>query len=309
MQHATYVGIGSLALGIGAAAVSLLGPIGFDVIQWRIAESTENQIIGQDLVTLLLVAPLAIAAGFLWLRRHSLAPLLTLGPALYSLYTFLSYILAPDYHRYAGNNEAAFPLLLALVIVSWLLAVAAWRAIDADLRPAISPRVRKGLGASFMLVGGLFILAWSAQVAEVIGGSTTLTEYQDDPGTFWVIKTFDLAFVMPIAIATGIGLLKNHPFAGRTSYAVASFFALMSAAVSAMGITMLINDDPAATLVLPLVTTPMTFVLAGLAIALMRTPRQASVEHLTIGQPSATGNNAHQLATTNAHTSQAGGNR
>ena len=309
MQQATYVGIGSVALGVGAAAVSLLGPIGFDVIQWRIAESTENQIIGQDLVTLLLVAPLALVAGVLWLRRHSLAPLLTLGPVLYSLYTFLSYILAPDYHRYPGNNEAAFPLLLALVIVSWLLAVAAWRAIDADLRPAISLRVKRGLGASFLLVGGLFVLAWSAQVAEVIGGAPALTEYQDDPGTFWVIKTFDLAFVMPIAIATGIGMLKNHPFAERMSYAVAGFFTLMSAAVSAMGITMLINDDPAASLVLPAVTTPMTFILAGLAIALLRTPRQADVGHGAIGQPNSTGIKARQLATSNAHTSQAGGNR
>ena len=309
MQQAIYVGIGSVALGVGAAAVSLLGPIGFGVIQWRIAQSTENQVIGQDLVTLLLVAPLALVAGFLWLRRDSLAPVLTLGPALYSLYTSLSYILAPDYHRYPGNNEAAFPLLLALVVVSWLLAVAAWRSIDADLRPAISPRVRKALGASFLLVGGLFVLAWSAQVAEVIGGAPTLTEYRDAPGTFWVIKTFDLAFVLPIAIATGIGLLKNHPFAGRTSYAVAGFFTLMSAAVSAMGITMLINDDPAASLLLPAVTTPMTFVLAGLSIALMRAPRQINAKHSATRQPSSADTSAHPLPRTNAHAPGTGENR
>ena len=285
MQQTTYVGFGAFALGIGAAAVSILGPIGLDVIAWRVAGATENQIVGQDLITLLLAAPFALVAGVLWLRRHQLAPVLTLGPAVYSLYTFLSYILSPDYHRYPGNNEAAFPLLLAIVILSWLLAVAAWRALDTDRVPPIPSQIRLALGVSLLLMSGLFVFAWSAQVVDVIRGTSTLAEYQDAPGTFWVIKTFDLAFVMPIAIATGVALIRNRMWAIRLTYGVSGFFILMSAAVASMGITMLVRDDPSATVVLPVVTATMTFVIAGLVVALIRAHWCAETGSGAITQP------------------------
>jgi hypothetical protein len=270
MLQSRLAGYALIALGLGIAAVSLLGPLALGFIDWRIAGNTETQLVGQDIIGLVLVAPVAVAAGVLWIRRHRLAPALALGPALFSLYTFMSYVLSPDYHRYAGNNENAYPLLLGIIILSWATAAAAWSALDRRAVPHLSDRVRKGLGVAFLLVGVLFVLTWSQQIAQVISGSTALPEYLDDPGTFWVIKTFDLAFVMPIAIATGIGLLRDHALALHVSYAVGGFFTLMSAAVSAMGIMMLLNDDPAATIILPAVTTPMTLVIAWLTVQLYR---------------------------------------
>lgn len=289
MLRSRLTGIALISLGVGAAVVSLLGPLAFDVVRWRIGANTENQVAGQDVVTLVLVAPAAIVAGMLWLRGHRLAPVVTLGPALYGLYTFLSYILSPDYHRYAGNNENAFPLLLVLVILSWTTAGVAWSAIDRETLPRITDRTRNLLGGSLLLVGGLFVMAWSQQVAQVIGGSTALPEYLEDPGTFWVIKTFDLAFVMPVAIATGIGLLRNRAWAIHTAYAVGGFFTFMSAAVSAMALVMLARDDPAATLLLPAVTIPMTLVIGGLMLQLYRA-------YVPAGEPStATGRHSGEL--------------
>jgi hypothetical protein len=270
MLQSRLVGFGLIALGVGVAAVSLLGPLAFGFIDWRIAANTETQLVGQDIVGLVLVAPVALAAGVLWLRRHRLAAALALGPALFSLYTFMSYVLSPDYHRYTGNNENAYPLLLTIIILSWVTAIAAWSAFDRTDQTRPSDPVRRSLGIAFLLIGGLFVVAWSGQITQVIAGTADLPEYLDDPGTFWVIKTFDLAFVMPIAIATGIGLLRNHALAVQVSYAVAGFFTLMSAAVSAMGIMMLLNDDPAATVILPAVTTPMTLVIGGLTVMLYR---------------------------------------
>lgn len=113
-------------------------------------------------------------------------------------------------------------------------------------------------------------MAWSQQVVQVMRGTTVLREYLEAPATFWVIKTFDLAFVMPIAIATGIGLLRNRDWAIHTTYAIGGFFTFMAAAVSAMGLTMLVQDDPSATVVLPAVTIPMTLVIGGLTVHLYR---------------------------------------
>ena len=270
MLQSRLAGYALIALGLGVAAVSLLGPLASGLIDWRIAENTEIQLVGQDIVGLVLVAPVAIAAGVLWLRQHRLAPPLALGPALFSLYTFMSYVLSPDYHRYAGNNENAYPLLLGIIILSWVTAAAAWSAFDRASPTELSDRVRRTLGIAFLLVAGLFIFAWSGQIVQVIAGTADLPEYLDDPGTFWVIKTFDLAFVMPVAIATGIGLLRNNWLAVHAAYAIAGFFTLMSAAVSAMGIMMLLRDDPAASYFLPAVTTPMTLVIGGLTVMLYR---------------------------------------
>lgn len=44
----------------------------------------------------------------------------------------------------------------------------------------------------------------------------------------------------------------------------------MSAAVSAMSLTMLVQNDPSATVVLPAVTIPMTLVMGGLTVHLYR---------------------------------------
>ena len=157
-----------------------------------------------------------------------------------------------------------------MIILGWVTTAAAWSALDRQDLPHLPGGVRKGLGAAFLLVGVLFVLTWSQQIAQVISGSTALPEYLDDPGTFWVIKTFDLALVMPIAIAAGIGLLRNHALATHVSYAVAGFLTLMSAAVSAMGIMMIVKDDPDATFILPAVSTLMTLVIGGLTVMLYR---------------------------------------
>jgi hypothetical protein len=53
--------------------------------------------------------------------RPPYAPALTFGPALYAVYSYLQFILGPEYSRYPGNNEAFFPLYLALIILGWCL--------------------------------------------------------------------------------------------------------------------------------------------------------------------------------------------
>ena len=291
MVRSRLAGLGLIGLGLGAAAGSLLGPLAFNVIKWRIAANTENQILGQDVVTLVLVAPVSIAAGALWLRGHRLAPVMALGPTTYSLYTFLSYILGPDYHRYAGNNEKTFPLFLGLTLLSWTISAKAWSSIEPSTLPPVSRRVRIGLATSMLVVAGLLALAWVQQIGLVMTGDQSRTEYQDNPGLFWVIKTFDLAFVAPIALATGIGLLRERPLALRATYGVAGFLTLMGAAVSSMGIVMLVQDDPAATVAFPAIVTSVTLMMGVLTVSLYRTYVMSDPPelHAPQGRPSSVG--------------------
>ncbi|RIK35999.1 MAG: hypothetical protein DCC58_19835 [Chloroflexi bacterium] len=262
--------LGLFALGIGTAASSLLGPLGAGVIQWRISPDMEDQLLGGDAVGLFLVAPVAVIAGLRWWRGHSQAAALALGPALYGIYTYFVAILLPEYERFAGNNERAFPLYLVLLWLSWLTAAAAWHELGRQASPQVEPRLRRMIAVPVNLVGSLMGLAWIGQIATVMGGDTTQTGYLDHPTGFWLIRTLDLGLVIPVSLATGIGLLRGGPLAMRATYAVLPFLTLMTASVAGMGIAMLVRDSADATVVFPAVLTPIAVLLGYLTFRLLR---------------------------------------
>lgn len=275
--------LGLFALGIGTAASSLLGPLGAGVIQWRISPDMEDQLLGGDAVGLFLVAPVAVFAGLRWWRGHSQAAALALGPALYGVYTYFVAILLPEYERFAGNNERAFPLYLVLVWLSWLIAVAAWRELGRQSAPQVEPRLRRMIAVPVILVGSLMGFAWIGQVVTVMGGDTSQSGYLDHPTGFWLIRTLDLGFVIPISIATAIGLLRGRPLAMRAVYAVLPFLTLMTASVAGMGIAMLARDSADATVVFPAVLTPIAVLLGYLTLRLLRVGSAGS--HATLQSP------------------------
>src|SRR5437868_6898550 len=54
------------------------------------------------------IAPCAVIASALWARGNAVAPVLALGPASYSLYMYVQYIVGPQYERYSGNTRISF---------------------------------------------------------------------------------------------------------------------------------------------------------------------------------------------------------
>lgn len=230
-----------VSLGIVASAV--LGPLLLDIVRFPISETMEHQLIGGEIASLLLAAPVAAIAGVLWWRGHPLAPALSLGPAAYVAYMYIQYIVGPEYSRYPGNSENAFPLYLGLIVAGWTIAVRSWAALGATRLPDMPRRLRMALGSLLVLANGIFLLAWLASLMEVYTGNPTI-EYERDPQLFWLIRLMDLGFVIPIGMATGIALLRSAPWADRAGYALAGFQPLVVAAVAGMAIRMEIKGDP-----------------------------------------------------------------
>lgn len=257
--------IALLAIATLLAINVLLGPLGLGVIQWRVSVIGLNQTYGADGAALVLVVPTAVAAAWLWQRRARLASPLALGVGLATLYYALASGLGPDYTRYSGNNEQFFLILLALIALSWTVVCEAWTTLDS--RPPAPPRwLARSLGSVLILGSAAVGLAWTKQLLEIamagaLSGADALA-YADAPSAFWLIRVIDLGFIVPICLATGIGLWRGSARAVKVSYAVTAFMTLQAASVLAMGTVMLWRQDPTATPTLVYVLVPVSVGLA-----------------------------------------------
>jgi hypothetical protein len=85
----------------------------------------------------------------------------------------------------------------------------------------------------------------------------------------------DLAFVIPAAFITSVGLLRRAPWATKLTYAVAAFLTLEVGAVAGMSIAMTLRDDPAADPALLVVTVVSTLALAAVYARLLQVAQRA----------------------------------
>ncbi len=268
-EHA-WLATGLLALALGLALNSLLGPLGAEVVEFRIGETLRNQMIGLDVVSLVVVAPLALAAALFVLRGHAAGFALALGVGSYSAYMLLQYVLGPDYVSRPGTSERLFPLYLVLFALGWIVAVAAWGAVDGD-RLRNTRRRERLLGRVVLpVLAFLVFFRYVPALADAMSGDPTDEGYLAGPAFFWAIALMDLGIFLPATIAACAGLVRGRPWAGKALYLVAGWFALVGPAVAGMAIAMYANDDPTASGGATVFMTALALAFAALAVAMFR---------------------------------------
>ena len=239
-----WLAVGLVLVGLGLAVNSLLGPLGAEVVDFRITGTLRNQMIGLDVVSLVVVAPVAVMAAVLVLRDHVAGFALALGVGSYSAYMLLQYVLGPDYTSLPGNSERLFPLYLVLFAFGWIVTLAAWA--DADGERLRAPR-RRELLLGRVVLPALAFLTFSRYVpalADAMSPEPTDAGYLAGPAFFWSIALMDLGIFVPATIAACAGLVRGRAWAGKALYLVVGWFGLVGPAVAAMAIAMYANDDP-----------------------------------------------------------------
>ena len=247
LQSAHWLSLALVLLALGIATSSILGPFGLGLMRYRTSHTTLNQLIGSDAATLLVVAPLTLAAAALTARRRPVGPLLALGVGMYALYTYAQIIIGQEYLRLPGNVERFFPLLLTVFLAAEAVVVLAWRLAPPTPRPSLrlerTAAVVLLLVAAFLVFGqhlGPILTAWRDPAA--------LTEYASSPTPFWMVKLMDLGIIVPAAVATAVGLLKGAAWARRATYVLLTGYMCLAIAVAGMALTMYANADPDASL-------------------------------------------------------------
>jgi hypothetical protein len=155
---------------------------------------------GQDALTLLAV-PLLLWAAHRARAGSLRAHVVWLGVLLYVPYTYLMYVVVP-------HNDA-FLLYVAAIGLGFYLLLDGLLRVDAPgLRTAFAATPTRAVGWFLVLTGGLFVAMWLAMIVPTIpGGIPDGLFVYDVPST---VHVMDLAFVLPLLIGTGVGLLRGH---------------------------------------------------------------------------------------------------
>ncbi len=269
MKSQHRVGMGLIVLGAGIAANAVLGPLALRVIRFHNSASAVNQLIGGEIVSLIVVAPLSVAAGILWMCGRRIAPALALAPSLYALYTYTTEIFGAEYGRYPGNNERFLPLHLGMMALGVSIAVNAWSALDEGQLPMPRRPLRLTAAAALFVPSALFALMWIQQLAAFVGRERSQA-YLEDPRLWWLIKALDFGLLIPAALGASIALLRERPVGVKAAYGLTGFLACLVGSVGGMGVVMLSKNDPSASPAMPVIALTIALGLGGVATQLVR---------------------------------------
>jgi len=225
--------------------LAVQGPLIRGAITYRTAAAINNQLAGQDIVNLVLLAPLLAGGAVGLLSRKRWAKELLIATPLFLIYYVLSYTIGWEWSSpaYTGNSERhtflfLFVLIAALIILLYTLAVFPKNAVARFKRTGLA--VYSVAFTLFLLVfGGM----WIKEVLEVISTGTT-RGYDIAPTAFWLIRVFDLGFSMPLGLISVYLLWARPDKAYPVLCLFYGFFFTQIVAVNAMGWAMFLKKDP-----------------------------------------------------------------
>jgi hypothetical protein len=235
-RHVAF-GVGMFALTAALLLNSALGPLGFDVVDYPISDSLQSQLIGLEIVTVFLVAPLSFAGSLLAIRGHRAAGIVAFGPAAYAAYMFFQYVLGPEYPTF--NAIVLFDVVV--FAAGLFLAIWAWAIVEPRSVPKLPPIPRRRYAAILL---GLAAFVVSRYLGPIFGGPIP-ADFANERSFYWSIVSLDLGIVVPGTVVAAFALFRGTSDGHKALYAVLGWFALVPPSVASMAIVMVVNSDPA----------------------------------------------------------------
>lgn len=185
---------------------------------------------GNDLITLTVGLPLLAISTLLAFRGSLRGRLALTGTLGFFLYTYMSMSVLSSYNALFLVYVALFSLSLYAFILSMM-------SFDlTDLPQHFSARLPRGWIAGLMfLVGGFLLLAWLGRIVPPLLQNQTPVL---DNTTTLVIQAMDLGMIVPLAILSGILLLRRSPWGYLLTSVTLMKGVTLGLAVSAMAINM-----------------------------------------------------------------------
>ena len=191
---------------------------------------------GNDIVTLFVALPLLVVSSVMAFRGSLRGQLLLTGTIGFFLYTYMSMSMLTMFN-------ALFLAYVALFSLSLYAFILCMMSFDLDTLPQhFSDKLPRGwIAALLFLIGGFLTIAWLGKVLPPILQNTPPVL---DNATTFVIQAMDLGLIVPLAVLSGILLLRRSAW----GYLLSSVFVLkaiaLGLAVSAMVVNMTLAGVP-----------------------------------------------------------------
>jgi len=194
------------------------------------------QVIPHDIVNLFLALPALLISFFLARKGILKARLFLMAVTFYLLFTYGIYTF------YAMYNSL-YLCYVAIMGLSFYLLLITFRGTDAAKVKALfkDNYPNQWVGGFLIIAASFMTITWlKGIVPTVLFDSTPTVELAQ--GTTMVPQAIDLAFVLPLAILTGIRLLQKKPDAYITGTILPAFLVLMMTAVFSKGLMLQITN-------------------------------------------------------------------
>lgn len=174
----------------------------------------------QDIVNVVLVAPLLVALGVMASGGSLRAYLGWLGCVAFTAYNYAIY-------SFSVQFGPLFLVWIAVLGLSIFALVGGLSTVDATHTKARFGGSAMPVPAWFLIAGGvLFAVLWLSEIVpDLLGGDPSRS------ATAWRVPTnpvhvLDLAFFLPAVVTSGVLLLRRHPFGYATAVGQLVFLAL-----------------------------------------------------------------------------------
>lgn len=195
---------------------------------------------GNDLVTLVVGLPLLVISTWSAFRGSLRGRLLLTGTLGFFLYTYMSMSMLTSYNSLFLVYVAIFGLSLYAFVLGMLSFELE------DLKRRFSESLPRGwLAGLLFFVGGFLLLAWLGRIVPplVTGGTPPL-----ENTTTLVIQAMDLVLIVPLAILSGVLILRRSAWGYLLTSVVLIKGVTLGLAVSVMSVNMTlrgVGESPA----------------------------------------------------------------
>lgn len=225
--------------------LGIKGPMYLNDIVYKTHPSVNNQLIAQDFVNVFAIAPILIIGAFALSARKRYAKYLLILTPLFLIYYALSYALGWEWMapNYSGNSEHYFFYYLAVLIFALLIMMYCLSAFSSHRKPHFGKKPLLIYSICFAVFMSLFGMMWMKEIFTVFATGTA-RGYDLSPTAFWLVRTFDLGFSIPLGFISLYLLWVRPTSSFPLQMLIYGFFLSMSVVVCAMAGVMYFNNDP-----------------------------------------------------------------
>ena len=201
-------------------------------LYYKDSVSGASQVKAQDIVTLLIGIPLLIISLLLSNKNSIKVKLLLTGTIGYFLYTYISYSFLLMYNKFF----LLYVVLMSLSFFCFIINITSpeLKKLEKHFKPDFP---KKYIGV-FTIVIGIFVgLLWLGRILPSLGKAPDELEHY----TTLVIQAMDLGFIVPVALLSGILILKNKSLGYLLSSIIIIKGATLLLAIVAMIIFMIFS--------------------------------------------------------------------